>query len=216
MEITTELCEIVGAVIGDGNLWTDGRRYRVEMTGHPELDRDYFVYLDNLLFKQFGKRPYKARVRDRALYMRLQQKSAFELLTGLGIHAGRGKALAVEIPAAIREKGWEYAKHTLRGIMDTDGTVFFSKKTYKTKVYPTLEITTCSKKLAHQIAELLIQQNFRAKLRVHTRAGFNPEFKVALYGHRMISRWLNEIGFSNRKHINKLVATNSIQPNTPQ
>lgn len=79
-----------------------------------------------------------------------------------------------------------------------------------------MEITTCGEKLAHQIAELLIRQNFRARLRVHTRAGFNPEFKVALYGHMMISKWLNDIGLSNKKHINKLVATNSIQPNTPQ
>jgi hypothetical protein len=44
-EISRELCEFVGAIIGNGNLWTDGSRFRVEVTGDPNLDLSYFAYL---------------------------------------------------------------------------------------------------------------------------------------------------------------------------
>ncbi len=60
---------------------------------------------------------------------------------------------SVEIPKLIIEKGWDYSKWTIRGIMDTDGTLFFSKKTYKQPIYPTLEIRTHSIRLASQITE---------------------------------------------------------------
>jgi len=84
--------------------------------------------------------------------------------------------------------------------MDTDGTLFFSKKTYKNPIYPTIEIRTCSKLLAIQITELLKQHDFRARLRGNQEEGYH----VALYGKEMLNRWVKEIGFSNSKHLNKI------------
>jgi len=55
LKITYALCEFTGAVIGDGNLWTDGSRYRIELTGDPELDRTYYEYLSQIAFKIFWK-----------------------------------------------------------------------------------------------------------------------------------------------------------------
>ena len=84
--------------------------------------------------------------------------------------------------------------------MDTDGTLFFSKKTYKLPIYPTLEIRTYSRKLACQLAESLCQNGFRARLRGNEKGGYH----VALYGPKMLEKWVKEIGFSNPRHINKL------------
>ncbi|MDE1868919.1 MAG: hypothetical protein KGH60_03070 [Candidatus Micrarchaeota archaeon] len=220
MEITEELCEVVGTVIGDGNLWTDGKRYRVDMTGHPDLDMDYFKHLSSRFYTLFGKMPYAIHVREhkkgRWLHMRLQHKVAFDTFVGLGIHAGYGKAKHVAIPKRILKAGWRYSKYTLRGIMDTDGTVFFSKKTYKAAIYPTLEIGTISKGLSAQINGLLLEHGFRARARVFQRGRYNPEYKTALYGYGMLKKWMDEIGFSNNRHINKLVSHNLIQPIVPQ
>lgn len=216
MRITKELCEVVGAIIGDGNLWTDGSRYRVEMTGDCKLDKKYFEYLANLEYRSFYRKPYNLRIKEGTVYMRLQSKQAFEALAGLGLHAGRGKALRVIIPESIVKNGWEYLRWTLRGIMDTDGTVFFSKKTYKTRIYPTLEISTSSKNLALQITKLLLDKGFRTKFRGYKRNAGNEEFQVALYGRKMLDKWISEIGFSNEKHINKLVPFYSIKLKMPQ
>jgi hypothetical protein len=129
IESTCELCEFVGAIIGNGNLWTDSLRYRVELTGDPKLDKEYFDYLSAIAELLFKKKPYVMRIRQRGLRWRLQSKNAYSILRDLGLPAGKGKSHRVEIPEAIIQKGWDYTKWTLRGIMDTDGTLFFSKKT---------------------------------------------------------------------------------------
>jgi len=101
----------------------------------------------------------------------------------------------------ILEEGWDYVKWTIRGIMDTDGTLFFSKKTYRLPVYPTLEIRTHSRKLALQITGVLQQNGFRVRPRGNEKRGYH----VALYGKKMLEKWVKEIGFSNQRHINRLL-----------
>ena len=198
--ISQNLCEFIGAIIGDGNLWTDGSRYRIELTGDPKLDREYYMYLSKIAFQLFEKEPYQLKVRERGLRFRLQSKKAFNVLTILGIPVGKEKSHTIEIPTQIIERGWNYVKWTIRGIADTDGTLFFSRKTYKLPVYPTIEIRTYSRNLASQITEVLGQNGFRTRPRGNEKIGFH----VALYGFRMLGKWMKEIGFSNARHINRL------------
>ena len=119
----------------------------------------------------------------------------------MGIPVGEGKSLSVEIPRLIIEKGWDYSRWTIRGIMNTDGTLFFSKKTYKQPIYPTLEIRTHSIRLASQITKILGRNGFRARLRGNEKRGYH----VALYGKKMLEKWIEEIGFSNKRHSDKLL-----------
>jgi hypothetical protein len=187
-------------VIGNGNLWTDGSRYRIELTGDPKFDKEYFDHLSSISHHLFGKNPYPIRVRQRALRWRLQSRDAFMLLKKLGLPAGRGKSHKVTIPHIIVEEEWDLAKWTIRGIMDTDGTLFFSKKTYANPIYPTIELRTCSAGLAKQVQTLLAINGFRARMRGDEKEGFH----IALYGIEMLTKWTEEIGFSNSKHANKI------------
>lgn len=200
-EISPEFCEFVGAIIGNGNLWTDGSRYRVEITGHPQLDKEYFDYLSTIAYRLFKKKPYPLHVRQRGLRWRLQSKAAYMSLSEIGLPTGRGKSRKVAIPDLILTKKWVLVKWTIRGIMDTDGTLFFSKKTYDYPIYPTIELRTISKKLSNQLETVLLQNDFRARRRGDEARGFH----VALYGFAMLKRWMNEIGFSNPKHSNKIL-----------
>lgn len=197
--ITPERCEFVGALIGDGNLWTDRHRFRIELTGDPILDKDYFIYLSKLACTIFNKAPYKFRIRYGGLRFRLQSKSAFELLTSMGFKSGK-KAKTIKIPKIIINKGWRSVKYVIRGIFDTDGTVFFSKKTYKERIYPTIEISTMSKNLATQIGQELVSNGFRARIRGNDKRGYH----IGLYGCKMLNLWLNKIGCSNPRHRNKI------------
>jgi hypothetical protein len=200
IQLSHELCEFVGAIIGNGNLWTDGSRYRVELTGDPALDKEYFSYLTAVTCLLFKKKPYLTRVHQRGLRWRLQSKDAYSLLLEIGLPAGSGKSHNVTIPDLIMHENWALAKWTIRGIMDTDGTLFFSKKTYKQAIYPTIELRTCSTGLAKQLEMLLLQNGFRARLRGDEKEGYH----VALYGIEMLKKWVMEIGFSNPKHANKV------------
>jgi hypothetical protein len=98
MEIGTDLCEFVGAVIGNGNLWTDGLRYRVELTGDPKLEVEYVKHFSALSNDLFGKKPYALRIHERGLRWGLQSKEAYIMLQTLGILAGNGKSHKVTIP----------------------------------------------------------------------------------------------------------------------
>jgi hypothetical protein len=97
-EVSPDLCEFVGAIIGNGNLWTDGIRFRVELTGNPELDVQYFCYLSQIAELLFKKKPYLMRVRQRGLRWRLQSRDAYLLLTELGLPAGRGNLTSPKYP----------------------------------------------------------------------------------------------------------------------
>jgi hypothetical protein len=160
------------------------------------------IYLNSSVV--FSERAHINFVHQRGLRLRLQSKTAYQLLSKFGIPQGYGKAHEVTIPGQIMKEKWELVKWTVRGIMDTDGTLFFSKKTYSEPIYPTIELRTCSKKLAVQLTALLSQQNFRVRLRGSGREGFH----VALYGVKMLRKWYTEIGFSNSKHANKVSLRN--------
>jgi len=147
----------------------------------------------------FGKRPYQLKIRQHGLRFRLQDKKAFKRLTDLGIPWGNGKARNVIIPQCIEKLGWNQIRWVLRGIFDTDGTLFFSKKTYKNTIYPTLEIRTYSKALGKQVDRLLTKKGFRSRLRGNDFRGFH----IGLYGYNMLYKWVGEIGFSNYRHTNK-------------
>jgi hypothetical protein len=88
--------------------------------------------------------------------------------------------------------------------MDTNGTLFFSKKTYKDPIYPTIELRTCSVELAKQLQTLLTTNGFRARIRGNQKEGFH----VALHGTAMLTKWATEVGFSNPKHGNKIKSRN--------
>ncbi len=180
-------------------MWTDGSRFKIGITGDAVLDKSYFNYLRELSFKLFKKEPYKFTVHDGGLRFILQSKEAFNVFLDLGMKGGK-KARTVVIPQKIVDMGWNYSKYTVRGIFDTDGTVFFSKKTYSNPIYPTVEICTYSNNLANQLAELLKMHGFRAR----KRGSQNRGFYVALYGNKMLEKWINEIGSSNERHINRL------------
>ncbi|HUC39132.1 MAG TPA: LAGLIDADG family homing endonuclease [Candidatus Acidoferrum sp.] len=203
--ITPKLCEFVGALIGDGHMWTDGSRFRIGLTGHPKLDLNYYNYLSDVAYELFGKRPYKFKVRYGGLRFTLQQKEAFLFLKSIGLPSGP-KAKTITIPKSIIEKGWGCTSSTVRGIFDTDGTVFFSKKTYEESIYPTVEISTTSGAMAQQLRDILDQHFFRVHKREQIRKdGTGSDYHISVYGTKMLEKWFNEIGSSNSRHMDKFL-----------
>jgi hypothetical protein len=50
-----EFSELLGIVIGDGNLWNDKEHFRVEITGDPRKDSDYLINYVAPLVSKFTK-----------------------------------------------------------------------------------------------------------------------------------------------------------------
>lgn len=198
MKITKELAEIIGIYLGDGYIYRKNRKYQIGFVGNPITDKELFENLQKLILKEWSLKT-KMKVRERGLRLVFNSKEICNLfIEDLGLPHGKGKCEKVFVPEIIA-KDWNLAKYTLRGIMDSDGTVFVSKKP-RVEKYPSMEITTTSLILAEQLRKILLQKNFRvANIRKSlSKTNKIPAYRVPLHGKKNIARWLHEIGFSNK------------------
>ncbi len=194
--------ELVGAIIGDGHIHAKQPKYYFGLTGNKITDREYFAKLSNLIGIVWKK---EARVFESGGGLRIRvysRKIVERLINIFSIPYNTGKCYAVKIPD-IFMNDYSKSRNILRGIVDTDGSVFVSDKPGSPD-YPSLEITTASKELAENIWEILNENGFRiTKIRTSTwRQSKFKSYKVCLYGKKNLRKWIEEIGFSNpHKHL---------------
>lgn len=202
-QVSESLAEFVGILIGDGYLHSNKKKYTIGVVGSPKTDVEYFTRVQNLIQDTFGLTT-KIHERERALRLVFGSKAIFTFLTNtVGLAHGPKKGEAVTIPKSILLKELT-TNAVLRGIFDTDGSIFFSDKKGSPN-YPTIELTTTSGVLATQIAEILAKKGYRVRPRKH-RPGNNLVInRVALYGKKNMKRWFEEIGFTNPIKQRKLI-----------
>ena len=190
MQLDASHAEFCGTIMGDGNLWTNNRKYEITITGNIENDRDYFDKLVSFVRKKVGKNPYY-RIRGRGLRLTIYSKNYYKFLTeNVGL---KDRMLKSEsgIPASIMDNPG-FLKRFIRGLFDTDGTIFLSNKKGSPN-YPTLEIASSNIKLVNDLHSSLCGFGFRAHKRKTTKNGY----KVSVYGRKMIMKWNSLIGSSN-------------------
>ena len=191
MNLTSEMCEFVGAIIGDGNIY-DRRPYYVEMSGHPSEDLLYFKKrLINFVEKELNYIP-KIYFHSGAVRFRVNNKKFVLWLKNLGIPTGRLKCHNVLIPEDIYVF-WDKARNCIRGIFDTDGCIHFDKRPAYYKPYPRIELHILNENLLKQICNIL---------KIH---GFNvtkskKKSSIYLNGFKEVKKFLVKIGFANPKH----------------
>ncbi|MDP3026085.1 MAG: LAGLIDADG family homing endonuclease [Nanoarchaeota archaeon] len=203
MTITEGVAELIGAIIGDGYIYRKNRKYQIGIVRSPKNDREYFEKLKKLIYEEWDKE-VKIKFRFRGLRMVFDSKRICEfLINDMKMFHGKGKCQNTKIPEKIYED-WDLARHTIRGIADTDGSVFVSKKPGIEK-YPSIEITTTSQNLANQLKQILVKRGFRVSLRENIRKQINAlkAYKIALYGKKNLRKWVEEIGFTNPYKLNR-------------
>ena len=127
IKLDEKLAELIGIIIGDGFL--DGKfgHYNIGIVGDPIKDKEYFEYVKGLI-KSVCSKEVRIVHRFRGLRITFGCKELFvELTQKYNLPIGKGKCEKVVIPAQII-CNWNLAKHTLRGIVDTDGSVFGADK----------------------------------------------------------------------------------------
>jgi len=206
MILNRESAELIGIIIGDGNIYRKYSKYRIGFTGNIINDRLYFEYIKRLIESEWKK---KARIFIGGRWLRIVINSkdfCNMLVDDIGLPYGKGKGEKVKIPQKIFED-WNLAKHTLRGIVDTDGSVFVSKKP-RIERYPCIEITTTSFELAKQIKYLLEEKSFRVnKIRKSlSKLSKLDTYRIALNGQTNLKLWIEEIGFSNPYKLGRAIS----------
>ncbi|MCI0504384.1 hypothetical protein L0Y65_06805 [Candidatus Micrarchaeota archaeon] len=188
--------ELCGIISGDGNIWTNYRKYEITITGNPK-DGEYMDSVAAYL-KEVVKPKVYYRIRGRGLRVSIYSKAFFVFLTkGVGFGIGVKKNTA-GIPQRIMEEEI-LRRGFIRGLFDTDGSIFTSDKK-GVHNYPTIEITNENLLLLEQVREILGWNGFRTTIRKSNKG----TYKVAIHGKRMIRRWSGIIGSSHPRKQRKM------------
>ncbi|MBN2421052.1 hypothetical protein JXB27_02120 [Candidatus Woesearchaeota archaeon] len=198
-ELTPDLCELIGAIIGDGFTNKYGNNYLVQITGHKKLDKDYYVERLIPIIKKISPNSNPIiSMSSGALRLTINSKEFHILLTKrFKMDAGK-KTHIVKIPEEILDsKNNLLINSCLRGIFDTDGCVAFDKRNSYSTPYIRIVLQMLSKQLLGQVHTLLNKQGIKATI---TK---NQQY-IQINGSENCKNFTDIVGFSNPRHLNKL------------
>jgi hypothetical protein len=199
------LAELIGIILGDGCLVYNEKKgnYYCEIVGNPSTEMEYYEkYIRKLVRKVFD-RPSSINVRERGVRLKFYSKKVIGFIVNdLGLFYGKGKNLKAKIPDVIF-KDYNLRRACLRGLIETDGSFYFSRKG-KNLNYPSIEFTTTSKVLAIQVNQALVEEDFRVSFREEPREIYANAFRIGIYGVKQVEKWVSDIGFSKWDNQKKL------------
>ena len=198
---STELAEFIGIILGDGNIHTfkKGKKvgtYMVRICGHANDDRDFLLgHVCKLITDLFGEAPkvHKSSCSE-ALYITIHSKKLVEFLSNMGLVAGNKIKNRLVMPDWILAND-EFLKACLRGLIDTDGSVF--RMSRKDPNLARISFTNHNAPLLFQVREAFL------------KCGLSPSNIIRdevfyLSRKSSIKKYVEDIGFSNLKHARRL------------
>jgi intein/homing endonuclease len=188
------LAEFIGVMIGDGSI----SNYQISVTLNSEDDIEYIEHVIGLIKKLFSVEAgvYKKK-NAKAVNIVVSRKNLVDSLIGLGLPKGDKLANEITIPDWIVISP-ALRRACMRGMFDTDGTVY--KHSYKSKgknySYTKIGFSSASVPLRKQVAGLLQKDGIAV-----TQNGTN----LAIESRTGVEVFKKKIGFSNKKHLKRLV-----------
>jgi len=203
--LTPDLAELIGIIIGDGCISRNpGRKdYRIQISGNPLEDKDYFEnYIPALLFRVLKIKVIPYIGKNGAYIIQFQSEPFRIFLHSLGIISPKAKI--VSIPDEIKRDD-ELLLSCVRGIADTDFTLIFTKRG-KSQIhnYPRISAQFASSTLVRDLELALRKRGFTLSckynyLRKDKRGFAYITNFINLDGPYNLERWLQLIGFANQR-----------------
>jgi len=189
-----DLAEFWGILSGDGFLTKKGRIHRLGVSFHLNDDIHYSKYVRTLIKDLFNIDPtISIKEKDTVLYLLVHSKGITNFISENGFPIGFKKG-KLKIPEWI-VNNHTFTKKYLRGLVDTDGCLFFAKRgTYKINKYPVIEIKLHDRNFIKNIGLAINNLGFKVVIQRN---------KIQLNGIQNLNKWLNTIGFKNIKHITR-------------
>lgn len=203
-ELTPEVCELIGAFIGDGmfNVYNN-KTYHIEFACDKRYDLDYYNHViipaAKKIYDDAKVHFYPSFEKENAYRVVFYSKKLFLFLKDFcGFIPGK-KSHTISIPKFLLDNDI-FRNRVIRGIFDTDGGIFFDKRAIYKKPYPRIIFQTVSKPLFEQLNSILSKE-----FNLYTR--FNPKrqiYIIEIYRINQIKHWMKHIGFSNSRHLIKM------------
>lgn len=213
-----EIAEFVGWHIGDGCISINSRYSEYALTG--DIIEEYPFYTTIVLptFKKLFSSFFKKEITIKkyksngvcGIYI-FDKKFVEFILNKTGLK--NGKKINTQIPDIIKTRNQKIA--FLRGLFDTDGSIYYCKSNYRPineslfsifHYKPKIKLATISKTLIDQVYRLLCYLGFSPRIRKPAKQKINENmmFGVVLHRKNDTKRWIEEIGFKNLKHLTKV------------
>ncbi len=199
-----KLAEFVGILLGDGSIGiykcksSEGEKlqYKLQISTNSIDDIEYISYLESIIEDLFGIKPKKFfRKGENTCDIRVFHREIIKfVLDDLGM-AISPKWNRAKIPKYYLKNNLELM--VLRGYFDTDGCVTVTNN--NGTLYPQLEMKVCPSPMQNQFLTILKRRGFRFQVNDIGKG----KIRIRLNGKEQAEKWINEIGFSNPKHISK-------------
>ncbi len=181
-----ELAEFVGIVLGDGSL----TEYQVKVYFNSKTDSDYAQFVKDLAAKLFDLDSTISLRSKNTLELVISSKVLVGFLEKLGLQKGNKIAHRVGVPAWILD-GHDLIRACLRGLVDTDGGVYFHTHTTKGIQYRNIVLcfTSRSRPLLDAVEHMFSSVGIKAKNDLRER--------ILVYNRSDIDSYMSIVGSHN-------------------
>ena len=198
----SDLAEIFGIMLGDGNLYIKGDAYQIRISGHKNDDRPYLVdYVKPLFERTFGVKVYEKFHNTRnEMFICVNSRKVAEILMQNGFKSGRKKTNSASIPKWIKANK-SYAKRCVRGLVDTDGFVYPIRLGYK---YPRIGFVSGIPTLREDFSSIIGSLGFHVSKWTLRKSGWTSEKSVGqctISRREDVMKFYKEIKFKNPKYV---------------
>ena len=191
-----ELAEFMGLMIGDGSVGP----YQISVTLDNTTDVEYADYVVALTHSLFGIIPQtRRRIKSNCIVIEVSSINLVTFLVSKGLPLGNKLRNGLCIPEWIK-KNKSYSKACLRGLFDTDGSVFQEVHSVKAKKYSycRMSFVSASPVLLGDIHLVLNCLDIASKIRGN-RA-------VSVERFTEIQKYFMIVGSSNPKHKRRFIS----------
>lgn len=189
----TELAEFIGIMLGDGGF---PGTHQVNISFNNETGREYVQYITKILEKLFSVSCHMhKRKESKGAGVVINSSDLRDFLIKLGLKPGNKVRNQISVPKWIIGKR-QYRIACLRGLMDTDGSLYMHRHIVENKgyIYPRINFSSCSKPLLKFVFDTLNELNCKAR---------NSYQNVLVDSLPAVRRYFEVAGTSNPKFIKK-------------
>jgi hypothetical protein len=193
--LSAKLAEFVGIVLGDGGI----SQRQVSITLNRETDKDYIQFVKKIIKNLFGVSPgLYPDPKSKADTLVISRTELVEFLTQkLGLKIGNKIKQKIDIPIWIKKKG-EHRIACVRGLIDTDGSVYKHKYTVKEKTYSYQKLSFCS------LSPPLLLSVFETLKNIGLKPRICKDKEIKIENTQNVRKYFEIVGSNNKKHLKKI------------
>lgn len=199
--LTEELAEEAGIFAGDGSLNIYSRNHRIVIAGNRVEDAQYYKEtVLPLLLRVYNASPKLVFWSEGTIGVYLTSRAIGSFKNRvLGFPLGPKKH--IQVPPAILKSSKKMRAAFIRGLFDTDGTLYFEGKYGKKPYYSRIQITNTSKELVEQVFEMLTSMGFTPSVNIKNkrRKRWRLAYDICIRGKTATHKWFKDIGSSHEK-----------------